>query len=624
MWLGLAAGLLEVGARVLCKFVAPQGRLYMMSRHFVWLAPLSSLLFFSMVGLSLALATKLWPRFGGWLGPRIVGFLAVLPAFMVISSRIYPLAWVVVAAGVASRLAPVLERQPTGLRRRLMLTFPVPLLLVLVAAGYVFGGDWLSQRNEARRRLPNGDAPNILLLVLDTVRADRMSLYGYGRPTTPNLERLARQAIRFDEARATAPWTLASHASFFTGRWPHELDPEWMTALRWDGRTLAEDLGARGYATAGFVANVLYCSYDTGLNRGFTHYEDYVLGRFGALRTAWLFDLFLGAISDWGLVVSRRPELGPIRPMLESLLEPLFTIGRKKDARQVNREFLDWLSHHREPGRPYFAFLNYFDAHVPYVLPPGEAYRFGLAPQGQMDFMVLIEEWAKIHDKPRLLPRFQTLARDCYDSCLGYLDERLGELIDELGRRGELDRTLIIVVSDHGEGLGEHDLFDHGESLYRTETRVPLLIMLPTRGRSHRVVTEPVSLRDLPATIVDLAGLGSGAPFPGRSLSRFWQEPAHVAPSMALDGVVSELSSPNPADPNNGRSPAYRGPLVSLTRGDFVYIRNEGDGSEELFNEREDPRELTNRAGDEALRPVLTQLRDHLDRLRANTGGPTR
>src|SRR5262249_41986980 len=162
---------------------------------------------------------------------------------------------------------------------------------------------------------------------------------------------------------------------------------------------LAEYLGSRGYATAGFVANILYCSYETRLNRGFTHYEDYVLGRFGPFRTAWLFDRTLGMVSDWGVFVSRRMEMGPFRPLLESLLEPLLTIGRKKDAETVNREFVHWLSQRQEPGRPFFVFLNYFDAHAPYVPPRGAAYPFGLKPQSQADFIFLIEQWQSIHDK---------------------------------------------------------------------------------------------------------------------------------------------------------------------------------------------------------------------------------
>ena len=616
-WCGLAGGLVEVGTRILCRSIDPENRFYMMSRHFVWLAPLSNLLLFSGLGLVVALGTRLFPRLGGWLCPRLIGLLAFLPMLIVISPRVYPQAWAILALGVSSRLVSILEGHATALRRRLILSFPGLLVVVLVSASLVFGGDWLKRRQEAGRPLPIADTPNVLLIVMDTVRADHLSVYGSERPTSPNLERLARRAIRFDEARATAPWTLASHASFFTGRWPHELGIKWMTPLTRNFQTLAEYLGSEGYATAGFVANILYCSYETGLNRGFTHYEDYVLDRFGPLRTSLLFDRTLGIVSDGGLLVSRGLDVGPFRPALESLLEPLFTIGQKKDAQSVNGEFLRWLSQRPEPHRPFFAFLNYFDAHVPYVPPRGAAYPFGLKPESQADFIFLIEQWHSIHDKERLPPRYRQLARDCYDNCIAYLDGQLGELFNELQKRGVLDQTLVIVAADHGEGLGEHGLFDHGESLYRTEIRVPLLIALPASSQRQGVVTEPVSLRDLPATVADLVGLGARSPFPGRSLARLWQVPSPGAGSAGSDGALSELPSPNPSDPNNGRSPAYRGPLVSLAEGDFVYIRNEGDGTEELFNEREDWRELSNRARTDAMQPILQRFRDRLNQTKA-------
>ena len=114
-----------------------------------------------------------------------------------------------------------------------------------------------------------------------------------------------------------------------------------------------------------------------------------------------------------------------------------------------------------------------------------------------------------------------------------YIDEQLGILFDDLQRRGVLEQTLIVVTSDHGEGLGEHGLFDHGESLYRTEIRVPLLIVPPSGLQSSVVVDETVSLRDLPATIVDLVGQGNGSPFPGDSLARFWVDSRSEGTSIA-------------------------------------------------------------------------------------------
>ena len=366
VWCGLAAGLLEVGTRVLCRAIDPTKRLYLMSRHFVWLTPLANLLVFLGLGLFLAVVTRLWPRMGGWLSPRLVCALAILPALLVAGPQIFWDAWFILALGIASRLVPRLERHPANMRRRLVQSFPGLLGLVLILAGSVFGGDWLKQRREAGRALPPADSPNVLFIVLDTVRADRLSLYGYQRRTTPTLERLAKRGIRFDVARATAPWTLPSHASFFTGRWPHELGVQWLTPLRVRFPDAGPIPGVSGYATAGFVGNTVYCSYDTGLARGFTHYEDYILEKLGPLQTAILVDKFLKMLFS----VDFRYD-GMVHFSLRDFIQRWFYGGFRRDAQSINRGFLEWFDRRPEPGRPFFVFLNYFDAHAPYKLPDG-------------------------------------------------------------------------------------------------------------------------------------------------------------------------------------------------------------------------------------------------------------
>jgi arylsulfatase A-like enzyme len=621
-WCGLAAGLMEVGLKVLLRSIDPTKRMYLMSRHFVWLAPLIYLLLSLGIGLCLAMFTRLWPRRGGWLSLRLIGAGATLPVLKVVGPQIYTEAWVLLGLGIAARLAPALERQGTALRRWLIGSLPVLLGVVLLLAASVFGSDHLKRRREAARPLPPAGSPNVLLIVLDTVRADHLSLHGYQRPTSPTLDRLARRGIRFDEARATAPWTLPSHASMFTGRWPRELAVKWLTPLQGNFPTLAEYLGAHGYATAGFVANH-YCSYDTGLDRGFTHYEDYLLEQLSPFRTAGMVDLTLNTLADMGVALSRHLDAWPLRPLQAAVLRRLLARDRK-GAGSVNREFLDWLEQRQQPGRPFFVFLNYFDAHTPYVLPTGAAYRVGPRPRTQADLQVL-ERWAEL-DKLRLPQPYRTLARDSYDNCLSYLDARLGDLFDELERRSLLDRTLVIITSDHGEELGDHDLFDHGESLYRPEIHVPLLIVLPSHNPSGRIVSETVSLRDLPATVADLVGLGSGSPFPGRSVAPLWSDsPSGAAPVGGPGfGALSELASPNPTNPNQGRSPAHRGPLISLAEGGLVYIRNEGSGDEELYDVRDDPRELLNRAHVDAMRPVLQRFRERLEQIKAGAREPMR
>jgi arylsulfatase A-like enzyme len=611
---GLAAGLLEVATRIVCRWINPTDRLYQVSRHFVWLAPLTYLLLFLAIGLFLAAVTWLWPRRGGWLSRRLIVACALAPALMVAGRQIYPEAWLILGLGMASRLVPFFERHTVGLRRWLLWSFPGLLGLVLAVALSVFAGDWAKQRREASRPLPPTGSPNVLLIVMDTVRADRLSLYGYRRTTTPKLEQLAKRGVRFDRVRATAPWTLPSHASVFTGRWPREIGVDWNTPLRAKFPTLAEYLGSHGYATAGFAANTLFCSYDTGIDRGFAHFEDYELGLLAAARTAYAVDVAFQGIFRLATAYGRSFDAGPLRPLQEAVLG--WVLARDRiSAHAINQKFLKWLARRREPGRPFLAFLNYFDAHEPYVPPTIAGHHFGLRPQSAADAKVL-DGW-KNAKKKELPLRYQTLARDAYDNCLYYLDGQLGDLFEELQRRGELDRTLVIVTSDHGEGLGEHDLFDHGESLYRTEIGVPLLFVAPARSRSQGVVSETVSLRNLPATIVELVGLEANSPFPGPSLTDLWRRTSPDPDSIAIGGVISELTGPNPSDPNQGRSPAKRGPLVSLAEGDFVYIRSEGDGGEELFDERNDPDELRNRAGVEALQPVLKRFRERVNQLKS-------
>jgi arylsulfatase A-like enzyme len=612
-WCGLAAGWLEVGTRVLLKHFT--GRMSMLTRQFVWLVPLSNLLLFLVAGLFLATATKLWPRPAGWFNPRLIFAVALLPALVVAMPQIYPWACLLLAAGFAMRVAPWLERPRNRWRRWMSWSLPGLLGLIAVVAGFVFGDDWLKQRREALRPLPPAGSPNVLLIVLDTVRADCLSVYGYRRATTPALDRLAKGAIRFDEARATAPWTLASHASMFTGRWPHDLNVRWQAPLPDRETTLAEYLGSRGFATAGFVANTQYCSYDTGLNRGFTHFEDFLtdLKHLRPLRTGMLFSTVWDAIAALGMRLTENRY----NPVLNWLL-----INDRKHAVELNREFVTWLYYKEDKQRPFFAFLNYFDTHSPYLPPEGVKARFGAGPRTATDFLVLTELWQGL-DKLNMSQDFVNLVQDSYDNCLAFLDACLGQLLEALENDGVLKNTVVIITADHGEELGDHTLFEHGESLYRPEIRVPLLIKLPSKAQPPVVIRRMVSLRDLAATIVDLAGQAEGSPFPGQSLARLWRDPApgDASGDSGLEGAFSELAAPSPVNPSWGRSPAVRGPLVSLAQDDYVYIRNEGDGKEELFHERDDPRELVNLAEVEAMQPLLRRFRQALDKVKS---GPAR
>ena len=357
-------------------------------------------------------------------------------------------------------------------------------------------------------------------------------------------------------------------------------------------------LAQHGYATAGFVGNTYYCNSWYGLDRGFLHYEDYyeqnvIISPGEALRCSalgrWLIRLV-------GTAYNVRPE----------------TANTPKNAERVNRDFLAWLDGNRGK-RPFFAFLNYMDAHDPYLTPPGFDRHFGLKPESPAD-VETIRTWHHGRKPKDIARRDITLVSDAYDDCLAALDEQLGRLFAALEQNGVLDKTLVIVTADHGEEFGEHGLYGHGKSVYRPETQVPLLVFGPSGMRvpQGRTIAEPVSLRDVAATVVERLGLAGDSPLPGNSLASLWQ-PSANAPATHSP-VLSEVAIKTKVSHNSHRAPALRGPMASLIADGNVYIRD-ATGREELYDVAGDPSESNNLASSPAARPVLERCRAALDRL---------
>jgi arylsulfatase A-like enzyme len=200
------------------------------------------------------------------------------------------------------------------------------------------------------------------------------------------------------------------------------------------------------------------------------------------------------------------------------------------------------------------------------------------------------------------------------------MDQQLARLLHELEQRGLRKNTLVIITSDHGEHFKEHGFLGHGESLYRREIHVPLLIIPPGGGQGEgRTIAEPVSLRDMAATVVDLLGLEAGSPFPGRSLAAHWRS-APGSPPPQTSPVLSEVGH-RKHDPRMPAIPATLGTVDALVAEGKVYIRN-GNGREELFDLKSDPLEQTNLADDPAHRAALLRLRARLDEARADHRGP--
>jgi arylsulfatase A-like enzyme len=612
-WCGLVAGLLEVGTVVLRKHVFESDHLYRMSRHFVWLIPLSNLCVFVALGLAGCGVILVWPSRGRWLFARGLGAFALLPILLAAFPRIYSLAWFVVALALAAHFIPHIERRSRGFRRIVLVSFPLAIAVVASLGAWLWIGDRSKQMRESARPLPPQESPNVLLIVMDTVAAGHLSLHGYDRATSTTLVELAERGVQFDSARAASSWTLPSHASMFTGRWSHELSAGWFAPLDQTYPTLAEFLGSRGYATAGFVANKWYCAVDSGLSRGFTVYQDYIFPGLTAFKMA-----VLGrrALERCNAFVESEDWLEAVGLLgyAQRLWRWLYT--DRKGAAAVNRELLDWLSSRARPERPFFVFLNYLDAHYPYELLSGRLHRFGEEPSDKR-LRSLIQHWDAL-DKTTVLPKGVAFVADAYDDCVADLDEQLGKLIDELERRGVLERTWLIIASDHGESFGEHTGdFCHGASLYDTELHVPLLIIPPGGKPTKQVVKEAVSLRDLPATIVDLVGQEAGSPFPGVSLARFWKRSSHatpIQPSSALP-ALAELVPYNVLERDYWGVPQQQAPLRAVLEKNWKYIRRAGAVDEELFHLSEDAKEQRNLARHPSAQTTLEQMRAVMDRL---------
>ena len=230
-WCGLVAGLLEVGTTVIRKQTIDPNHLYRMSRHFVWLIPVTNVCVFLAMGLVGCLLGLAWPRRGRWLAARVLCALTLLPMLLVAFPRMYGLAWLVLALGAAARLVPASSGMPgaSGGSSGSVSRCYSAILLVLGASPWV--SDRIKQSRENARPLPPPGSPNVLLIVLDTVAAGHLSLHGYERATSTTLVELAERGIRFDSAQAASSWTLPSHATMFTGRWMHELSVGWLNPL---------------------------------------------------------------------------------------------------------------------------------------------------------------------------------------------------------------------------------------------------------------------------------------------------------------------------------------------------------------------------------------------------------
>ncbi|MGD2121187.1 MAG: sulfatase [Gemmatimonadota bacterium] len=584
------------------------GGLIRLSRDFLWMTPLGDVIIFLLAALAILAAGRIWPS--ATHRPLVMSLFAGMTTMAVAlcAERLYAVAVLLLAVGVGVQVGRR-TRGPIRNRRILGASTAVALILVVVLAGRVELRDrsihqyWLS-----RLPSPKGEAPNVVLLILDTVRGASLDFLPDLRQQsavkpvrTPALEALARESVIFTRAIAPSPWTLPSHGSMFTGHWANRLSgaygpgTEGSRGLDLGMTTLAQVLRDDGYLTAGFVGNLLYAFSDTGLGLGFLTYEDYEkapaqiflstsMGRRLA-RTDWL-----------------RGALGH------------HEVLNRKGARTVMDQFLDWQEGNHD--RPFFAFLNLFDAHEPYFPPDSVK---NTMPSGSRwdDFThyvgVVVGASAVRTDKWDMDRAERGAHAAGYNATITRMDSEIQRMLEEMARRGVLENTVLIVAGDHGEQLGEHGLYGHSNSLYLPALHVPLMVYDGRKNGEQRVVRSVVSLRDMAATILDLAGVDAApAGIEGSSLARYWTQPNGELVDSSGPASETAFSVLYRGSMTEAWYPVERGPaMYSLVDSVYHYILN-GDGTEELFDLRSDPGEVSNLAGEPSHGDVLEGFREKL------------
>ncbi len=544
----------------------------------LWIAPLVDVILFSLAGALFALAAYPLRKY---LVDKAYWFIFIFLClfdwmFIVLFGRLSLIANLLLAAGLSVQLVNVVAKRESATTQKLIRALPALAGIAAVLFVIVQGGAWLNERISTSS-LPDaqGDAPNVIVIVVDTLRADHLSSYGYQRETSPFMDSLAAEGVRFENAISPSSWTQPSHASMLTGRYTYEHQAE-ILPLDDTYPTIGEVLQSQGYRTGAFSANTLFFTRRQGFGRGFLRFEDNYQTPADAVLNSSLY----GYLFDYyGLRKALNYEGVPTRRL----------------ASDINESALDWVG---ADSKPFFLFINYFDVHDPYT--PPEPYRslYGQTQGGLVNGFV-----ERYH--PELTPAQLQSEIDAYDGSINYVDDQIQALFTDLESRGLLENTIVIVTADHGESLGEHGLLQHSASLYRQEIHVPL-IMWGAGVPAGVVIDTPVSTTGLSATILELIGANDGT-FPSPPLTALFG--GSVPPGWAAP--LSEVAQFEGAAEQN---PTTYGEMKSVTGAELQYIVHEEFG-EVLYNWRDDPQEINDLAKDASSVTVLEVFRSYLEGL---------
>ena len=598
VWFAVVTGLVEAAGLLLFQRInwASWGQTEHVAAEIFWVAPICDVVLFLAVALLLGLGGLVYPKLPI---ARVAVFLFGTLMFydwLTVPNRLVHRSAMILAVGLATVMMRFARRRETAFLLFMGKHALWAVAIVFLVWGSLKGWGWAGEEMTVRK-LPAArpGAPNVVIMVLDTLRADHLSAYGYARPTSPNIDRIANQGVLFENAISASSWTLPSHASLLSGRYPYEhgaTDVKAPAGKAFDDRfpSLAETFTRQGYRTGAFSANYIYFSRDLGFGRGFAHFEDYFHSPFDSFsRTLYG--------REFSRLVLNRDR---VRRLLIALgfeavdeLQPNSKTSWmvRKRANEVNREALSWMA--TDHQRPAFVFLNYFDTHRPYGTPPGTPRKFLR--------MTTHETYVDEMSSPVLENKI-----DEYDESIAYVDDQIGEFFKELERRGLRERTLVIITSDHGDLLAEHGLYGHRNALYLPLIRVPLIFWEPGHIPAGVRVEPPVSNVLVAATIGSVLGLKDASLYPGPSLDNFWA--AKQPSGTSWPDPFSELSRFKDEGP---KVPSRYGAMKSLVTPEYHYLSHEKFGAQ-LYDWKKDPGELSDLAktsdGEAYARKFATQV----------------
>jgi len=458
-----------------------------------------------------------------------------------------------------------------------------------------------------------GKKPNIILIVMDAVRAQNLSSYGYAEKTTPRIESILPECVLYRNAISSSYWTLSSFASTFTGTYVSRhgllvdgevLDPKFLT--------MAEYLKSNGYITCG-LCTYAYVSSFSGLDKGFDLFYDYRFFDRSGSRGSPMYKLYKKMLKKSRHTGSNGAnKKGLVQKLKESMIYKrllwFLTKNNPGHAEFINAMLFRLIQ--RNKKKPFFMFVHYPETHSPYILPQPYRGKFLTNQMKRKKPWNVNQDWLKHFLGTVKMEKLDfSILEALYNGAINYLDERIHEIYSFLEREQLLSDTMLIITSDHGNNIGEHNMMFHCWCLYDTLIRIPLIIRYPNDINLCGEEKNVVQNIDLLPTIMDIIGTKDENLFDqiqGNSLL------SENIKKRSCSYAISELIRPF------GRSTRslsttlekYNRRLISIRTKDKKFIWA-SDGIDEFYDLKSDPYEMKNLAGSDD--PSLTELRERLE-----------